>query len=49
LTPIKLYDLHHSGGQPRYQPVPLTHYRPVCQQSWSQGLLLLTVLPYWQP
>ena len=42
--PIKLaYDLR--CPEPRMassirEPAPLTDYRPVCQQSWSQGLLL---------
>ena len=38
---IKLaYDLHQPDGRLRQQPVPSTNYRPVCQQSWSQGLPL---------
>jgi len=27
------------------QPAPVTYYRPVCQQSWSQGLLLHRTSP----
>ena len=41
MTTIKLaYDLRWPDGRLHLQPAPLTDYRPVCQQSWSQGALL---------